>query len=119
MSFKAGPLTNDSFEIRFRDCDVVRNSMAIAFCCQVGAAPDHDADPTNVKVAALDKTGWLQLKLQIQIPAKHLWRKGDLAKVAGDQFEFQTRSKQQRWKSSLFTLFWLARKAADLIETRK
>ena len=64
--------------------------------CHVGAAQDHDADQTNAKVAALDKDGRLQLKLQRQTLVTHLWRKRDPAKVAREQLEFAIRSKQQR-----------------------
>ena len=100
MSFTAGPLTNDSFERRLRDYGGARlpGDCVLAhrkYLCHVGAPQDHDADQTNAKVAALDKDGWLQLKLQSQILVRHLWRKGDLAKFAGDQIEFATRSKQQ------------------------
>ena len=93
-------MTNDNFERRFRDSDVVRNSLAITFQLIVDifatfGAAQNDADQTNAKVAALDKDGWLQLKLSPTL-VRHLKNKKDQVKVAGDQLGFATRAKQQR-----------------------
>ena len=102
MSFDAGPLTSDSFERRVRVSDVVRNSLAIAFWLieNIFATFEPHKIMTPIrqtrKLPRSTEDGWPQLKLQSQILVRHLWRKRDPAKVAGDQLEFATRSKQQR-----------------------